>query len=104
MEYLRDWFRKPQRKYGTSYRIVNLVAGMQLLVIVLTHGNVLMIGEAYAFGVIWSFTFNALAMLVLRWKFRGERGSKVPLNLRIGTTEIPIGLIAYFWLFSYGGS
>jgi hypothetical protein len=93
---LADWFRKPQRKYGTSYRIINLVAGMQLLVIVLTHGNVLVIGEAYAFGVIWSFTFNALAMLVLRWKFRGERGSKVPLNLRIGKTEIPLGLISVF--------
>jgi amino acid transporter len=93
---LTDWFRKPQRKYGTSYRIINLVAGIQLLVIVMTHGNVLMIGEAYAFGVIWSFTFNALAMLVLRWKFRGERGSKVPLNLRIGKTEIPLGLISVF--------
>ena len=93
---LTDWFRKPQKKYGTSYRIVNLVAGMQLLVIVLTHGNVLVIGEAYAFGVIWSFTFNALAMLVLRWKFRGERKSKVPLNLRIGNTEIPIGLLSVF--------
>jgi amino acid transporter len=93
---LADWFRKPQRKYGTSYRIINLVAGLQLLVIVLTHGNVLVIGEAYAFGVIWSFTFNALAMLVLRWKFRGERGSKVPLNLRIGKTEIPLGLISVF--------
>ena len=93
---LADWFRKPQRKYGTSYRIINLVAGIQLFVIVLTHGNVLTIGEAYAFGVIWSFTFNALAMLVLRWKFRGERGSKVPLNLRIGKTEIPLGLISVF--------
>ncbi|HMH14053.1 MAG TPA: APC family permease [Edaphobacter sp.] len=93
---LTDWFRKPQRKYGTSYRIINLVAGIQLFVIVLTHGNVLIIGEAYAFGVIWSFTFNALAMLVLRWKFRGERGSKVPLNLRIGKTEIPLGLISVF--------
>jgi amino acid transporter len=93
---LTDWFRKPQRKYGTSYRIINLVAGLQLLVIALTHGNVVVIGEAYAFGVIWSFTFNALAMLVLRWKYRGERGSKVPLNLRIGKTEIPIGLISVF--------
>jgi len=93
---LTDWFRKPQKKYGTSYRIVNLVAGMQLLVITLTHGNVVIIGEAYAFGVIWSFTFNALAMLVLRWKYHGERGWKVPLNLRIGKTEIPIGLISVF--------
>jgi amino acid transporter len=93
---LTDWFRKPQKKYGTSYRIVNLVAGLQLLVITLTHGNVLIIGEAYAFGVIWSFTFNALAMLVLRWNYHGERGSKVPLNLRIGKTEIPIGLLSVF--------
>ena len=93
---LTDWFRRPQKKYGTSYRIVNLVAGMQILVILLTHGNVIIIGEAYAFGVIWSFTFNALAMLLLRWKYRGERGSKVPLNLRIGKTEIPLGLLSVF--------
>jgi amino acid transporter len=93
---LADWFRKPQRKYGTSYRIVNLVAIIQLFVIVITRGNVIVIGEAYAFGVIWSFTFNALAMLVLRWKYKGERGAKVPLNLRIGKTELPIGLACVF--------
>lgn len=93
---LTDWFRRPQKKYGTSYRIVNLVAGMQVLVILLTHGNVIVIGEAYAFGVIWSFTFNALAMLLLRWKFRGERTSKVPLNVKIGKTEIPLGLLSVF--------
>lgn len=93
---LTDWFRKPQERFGTSYRIVNLVAAIQLVVIVLTRGDVIMIGEAYAFGVIWSFTFNALAMLVLRWKFKGERGAKVPLNLRIGKTEIPIGLLCVF--------
>ena len=93
---LTDWFRKPQHKYGTSYRIVNLVAALQMFVIVVTRGNVILLGEAYAFGVIWSFTFNALAMVVMRWKYRGERGWKVPLNLRIGKTEIPLGLISVF--------
>ncbi len=93
---LADWFRKPQKRFGTSYRIINLVALIQLLVILVTHGDVIMIGEAYAFGVIWSFTFNALAMLVLRWKYKGERGAKVPLNLRIGKTEYPIGLFCVF--------
>ncbi len=93
---LTDWFRKPQKRYGTSYRIVNLVAIMQLFVIVVTRGNIIVIGEAYAFGVIWSFTFNALAMLVLRWKYKGERGSKVPINLKIGGQELPIGLFSVF--------
>jgi amino acid transporter len=93
---LTDWFRRPHRKFGTSYRIVNLVAGMQLFTIVASRGNVIALGEAYAFGVIWSFTFNSLAMLVLRWKYKGERGWKVPPNLRIGKREIPIGLISVF--------
>src|ERR1700761_3339594 len=93
---LTDWFRKPNRRFGTSYRIINLVAVLQLFTIVVSRGNVITLGEAYAFGVIWSFTFNALAMLVLRWKYKGERGWKVPPNLRIGKREIPIGLISVF--------
>ena len=93
---LTDWFRKPNRRFGTSYRIINLVAILQLFTIVVTRGNVITLGEAYAFGVIWSFTFNALAMLVLRWKYKGERGWKVPPNLRIGGREIPLGLISVF--------
>jgi len=93
---LADWFRKPQRRYGTSYRIVNLVAALQMFTIIVTRGDVIVLGEAYAFGVIWSFTFNALAMLVLRWKYKGERGWKVPLNLKIGKTELPLGLLSVF--------
>jgi amino acid transporter len=93
---LADWFRKPQKRFGTSYRIVNLVAGLQLLTIFITRGNVIMLGEAYAFGVIWSFTFNSLAMLVLRYKYHGERGWKVPINIRIGKTEFPLGLLSVF--------
>ncbi len=93
---LTDWFRKPHRRFGTSSRIVNLVFGMQMFTIIVTRGNVIMLGEAYAFGVIWSFTFNSLAMLVLRWKYHGERGWKVPPNIRIGKTEIPVGLASVF--------
>ena len=86
---LTDWFRKPHRRFGTSYRIVNLVFILQMVTIIASRGNVIMLGEAYAFGVIWSFTFNSLSMLVLRWKYKGERGWKVPPNIRIGKTEIP---------------
>lgn len=93
---LTDWFRKPHKKFGTSYRIVNLVFGLQMFTILVSRGDVIMLGEAYAFGVIWSFTFNSLAMLVLRWKYHGERGWKVPPNIRIGKTEIPLGLISVF--------
>jgi hypothetical protein len=93
---LTDWFRKPHIKFGTSYRIINLVFILQMITIIASRGDVILLGEAYAFGVIWSFTFNSLAMLVLRWKYHGERGWKVPPNIRIGNTELPIGLFSVF--------
>lgn len=89
---LADWFRRPQRKYGTSYRIINLIVGLQIFTIIASRGDVYALGEAYAFGVIWSFAFKGLAMLVLRFKYKGERGWKVPINFHIGRIEIPFGL------------
>jgi hypothetical protein len=97
---LTDWFRKPHKKFGTSYRIINMVFILQMITIIASRGNVILLGEAYAFGVIWSFTFNSLAMLVLRWKYHGERGWKVPPNIRIGNFEIPIGLLSVFLVLS----
>jgi amino acid transporter len=89
---LTEWFRKPQRRYGTSYRILNLIVIMQLAIIFLSRGDVYLLGEAYAFGVMWSFVFNTASMLVLRFKYKGERGWKVPPNLTVFGVEIPIGL------------
>ena len=90
---LTDWFRKPHRRFGTTYRLINLIVLLQIVTILISRGDVIVLGEAYAFGVVWSFAFNALAVLVLRYKRRtSQRGWKVPLNLRIGGRELPIGL------------
>jgi len=89
---LADWFRRPHGKYGTSYRIINLIVGLQVFTIIASRGDVYALGEAYAFGVIWSFAFKGLAMLVLRFKYKGERGWKVPINFHIGRYEIPFGM------------
>jgi amino acid transporter len=89
---LSDWFRRPHPRFGTSYRIIDMVVGLQILTILLSRGNVLLLGEAYAFGVIWSFVMKGLAVLVLRFKEPGKREYRVPLNLHIAGREIPIGL------------
>jgi amino acid transporter len=90
---LTSWFQRPHNRYGTSYRIINLIVGMQLLTIVLSRGDVYQLAALYAFGVIWSFTMKSLAVLVLRFTEPGNRAWKVPGNLHIGKTEVPIGLI-----------
>ena len=90
---LTSWFQKPHNRFGTSYRIINLIVGMQLLVIVLSLGNVYVLAALYAFGVIWSFAMKSIAVLVLRFTEPGNRAWKVPGNLHFGKTEIPVGLI-----------
>lgn len=89
---LPDWFRHPHRRFGTSYRILNLVVVLQLLTILLSRGNIFVLGEAYAFGVMWSFAMKGLAVLMLRYQQRGEREFRVPLNPKFGRIEIPVGL------------
>jgi amino acid transporter len=89
---LPHWFRHPHRRFGTSHRILNLVVGLQLLTIILSRGNIFLLGEAYAFGVMWSFAMKGLAVLVLRYKQRDEREFRVPLNFKFGSVEVPLGL------------
>jgi hypothetical protein len=89
---LPQWFRQPHRRFGTSHRMLNLVVGLQLLTIILSGGNIFLLGEAYAFGVMWSFAMKGLAVLVLRFKQPGTREFRVPLNFNIGKVEIPMGL------------
>lgn len=93
---LPDWLRRPHAKYGTSARLIHLTVGMQILTLILCRGDVYMLGEAYAFGVVWSFVFKALAVLMLRYKDKRPREFKVPGNLAFGPVEIPFGLVFIF--------
>jgi amino acid transporter len=94
---LPDWVQKPHRTYGTTWRLLTLIAGLQIATIVLSGGNVIVLGEAYAFGVIWSLVFKALSMLILRFTEPDRyRGFRVPLNIRVGRVELPLGLPLVF--------
>jgi amino acid transporter len=89
---LADWFRQPHRRFGTSHRIINIVVGFQILTIILSRGDVTFLANLYAFGVIWSFTMQGIAVLVIRYTHPGDREYRVPLNFHLFGKEIPLGL------------
>jgi hypothetical protein len=93
---LTTWFKRPQKRFGTSFRIINLIVGLQIFTILASRGDVYLLGALYAFGVIWSFSFMSLAVIVLRYTSPGNREWKVPGNIRIAGVEIPLvlGLIS----------
>ncbi|MCC7498415.1 MAG: APC family permease [Bryobacterales bacterium] len=89
---LLPWFRRPHSKFGTTYRLINLITLLQVATIIASGGDVYLLGEAYAFGVVWSFFLKSLGVLVLRFK-RTDQEYKHPGNLTIGGREIPVGLM-----------
>src|SRR6202171_567524 len=89
---LSSWFRQPHKKFGTSYRIINIVVILQLLTILISRGEVTFLANLYAFGVFWSFAMNGLAVLVLRYTSPGQREFQVPLNFTFRGVQIPVGL------------
>jgi amino acid transporter len=88
---LLPWFRKPQRKFGTTYRIINLIAILQIVTIIGSRGDMTILAEAYAFGVVWSFFFKSLGVMVLRFQ-RHDQEYKFPFNIQLGGRELPVGL------------
>jgi amino acid transporter len=90
---LSSWFRQPHRKYGTSYRIINIVVALQVITIIISRGDVTFLANLYAFGVIWSFAMNGLAVLVLRYTKPGHREFQVPFNFHVRGVQVPVGLI-----------
>src|SRR6185369_10002706 len=88
---LTPWFKKPHKKFRTTYRLINLITVLQLATVLASRGNVILLGEAYAFGVVWSFFLKALGVLVLRFK-RHDQEYKTPWNIKVGDREYPIGL------------
>jgi nucleotide-binding universal stress UspA family protein len=95
---LPDWLQKPHPRYGTTHRILWLILGLQLTTIVVSWGDVLLLGEAYAFGVVWSFVFMSMSMTILRFRRPDlPRQYKVPLNIPLGGgRELPVGLLIVF--------
>ena len=89
---LTPWFRKPHKKWGTTSGIINLIVILQIATIVYSRGNMTILAEAYAFGVVWSFFFKALGVTFLRFQ-RNDQEYKTPINIHVAGREIPIGLM-----------
>jgi amino acid transporter len=89
---LHTALQKPHRRFGTTYRIINLVTVLQIATILASRGNTYLLGEAYAFGIVWSFFLKSLSVLVLRFQ-RHDQEYKVPFNIRFGKHVFPLGLV-----------
>ncbi|HOX22480.1 MAG TPA: APC family permease [Elusimicrobiales bacterium] len=93
---LADWFRVLHPRYGTTRRIINLIALVQAAIIILCRGDVYLLGEAYAFGVLWSFVLMTLSVGILRFKETEDREWLFPFNVKWKQYHLPAGMTVIF--------
>ncbi|MFN7991633.1 MAG: APC family permease [Candidatus Micrarchaeia archaeon] len=81
-----NWLHPSFRTPWISIVIFSLIA-MALAIV----GDMVFLGELYAFGALTAYTMTNLSLVKLRVEEPDlERPYKIPLNLRIGSAEIPI--------------
>ncbi len=76
--------------------MINMMAMIQIAVIILSGGDIYLLGEAYAFGVLWSLVFKTLSMIILRFKPEMPRDWMFPVNMKIGKAQFPVGMCVTF--------
>ena len=67
MGFLPAALEKRNRWRGTPHWSILVSVGVPLAVVALANGNVNLLGDLYAFGLLGAFTLTALALDVIRW-------------------------------------
>jgi amino acid transporter len=78
-------------RFGSPHWAVLLAVAPPLLIVLLTNGNVALLGQLYAFGLLGAFGLSSLGLDVVRWK----EGQRFNLNFVIGVLTTISVLIAW---------
>jgi hypothetical protein len=73
MKYLPPLFAARSFRFGTPHWAILFSAGVPILVVIASHGEMETLGHLYAFGLLGSFTLKSLGMDLIRWR-DGQRG------------------------------
>ena len=91
---LRPSLRTLHPRFGTQWRLIDLAAVAQLALVAASGGRVSWLARAYAVGVVWSALLKVAALVRFRVLRPGPRAFRVPVNLRVGGREWPVGLLS----------
>ena len=80
-------------RFGTPSRALDVAAAATILVILASGGRVTWLARAYAIGIAATVALKIATLVRLRRVRPGSRPFRVPLNLSVGTREVPLGLL-----------
>ena len=60
------------RKFNTPIVAITISTLVPIAVILFTQGDLSLLGEMYAFGLMGAFAFSSVSLDVIRWRLEGE--------------------------------
>jgi hypothetical protein len=79
------------RRFGTPHFAILIATFVPMFVLVSTRGNLLLLGELYAFGLLGAFVLSSLGLDVVRWR-EGDRS----LRFWFGVLTTLLVVVAWF--------
>src|SRR5436190_22208777 len=73
MEFFPQFILKRNKLRGTPHYSIALATGIPIVVLLLVAGNINLLGDMYAFGLLGAFTLTCLGMDIVRYRQRKAR-------------------------------
>lgn len=72
MQFFPKAVERMSKRRGTPYISILLATGIPMAVLIAVGGNIGILGELYAFGLLGAFTLTCLSLDVIRWRERRD--------------------------------
>jgi magnesium transporter len=90
---LDDGWRARHHRFGTPWRSIDAVAVAQITIVLLSGGSTAWVARAYAIAVVITAILKLAALVRYRAIRQEKRAYRVPVNVKVGSHEWPLGLI-----------
>jgi magnesium transporter len=90
---LDDGWRALHHRFGTPWRSIDTVFIAQVAIVMISGGETSWLARAYAIAAVIAALLKLVALVRYRSMRTGTRAYRVPLNLKVGGREWPLGLI-----------
>ena len=68
MHFLPPFVQRRNRWRGTPHYAIALASGIPIVILLLVHGDIALLGDMYAFGLLGAFSLTCLGIDVARWR------------------------------------
>jgi magnesium transporter len=89
---LDEGWRALHHRFGTPWRSIDTVAVAQVAIVLISGGETSWLARAYAIAAVIAAVLKLLALVRYRAMRAGTGAYRVPLNLKVGGREWPLGL------------